>query len=196
MSLTAAQHGLVSAVTRLVPNLRGGVKPGPGAWSEAYFERLVAECPAVRIAWLRGVSMEPHASVLDLDTQWGIVAIARWDGRDRAGAGDDSAAWVEAIAAALHGYTLTATDLGDRAAAADALGPAYVLEAERIWSGAIDKKGVAIAAAIVGMQVSVDPDYADLGALAQIDVDWNLVEGARDAGLPTDAEQTIRLEDC
>ncbi len=187
MSLVAAQDALVTAVRAAVPDAVRSVEAGPGAWDKAYFERVVAEAPAVRVAFVQGAPRSVEELQLVLDTQWTVIAITPWSGRSRQGAApalgaDGSLSLAAAIAGTLQGCKPDD----------EALGQIWTLGVERIWTGEIDRKGRSICAVVAGMQVAVDPAAAgdELADLAGFDVDWALAPRAG-AG----AEQTINLEE-
>ena len=173
MSLVAAQNAILAEVRALqaegkpLARVRS-IEPGPGSWSEEYFERIVKLAPAVVVAFLRAEPRERPQ--LDVDSAWAVICITPWSGQDRASAGDASLMAAEAIAAELHQCT----------PASPALGIIRAGEIERIWTGSIDKKGRSVTALTLTLEVSIDPaaiDPATLNDFLAAGVDWDARPG-------------------
>ena len=83
-----------------------------------------------------------------------FIVVTPWEGRSRQRADDAALALVQTLSAALHHCR---PKLPDGSRPPD-VGIAAVLEVERIWNGEIDRKGRAVTAIIVEVEVSIDPE--------------------------------------
>ena len=165
-----------------------GVEPGPGTWGETYLDRVIQNCPAIRVAFQEapardddapalvdelarlGIDPEFPRDALTLDTRWSVYVATKWIGQDRDA--PVALAWPAAlaIAACLHEHRPEAPSVldpvpdappwHDYGDAVDTAGIARVTGIENLWTGALDDKGVALVAVGVEVPLAIDPGTA------------------------------------
>ena len=159
------------------------VESGPGEWSDAYLKRVISEAPAVRVAWLGG--QPQNSSMLTLNTRWAVYVLTGWSGGDqrdrRRGTARSIGAYraCEVIAPLLHN------------AEVPGVGRIRVAAVENLWTGAVDRVGLALYAIDVVIPVPLDPitDASGLDDFLRGGVDWNLP----DSGQAVDASSLVEL---
>ena len=188
-AIEVAEDWLLAECARVL-NPRGtgpckSIESGPGEWSEDYLDRFVKSAPAIRTACLGGTA--DTATQLDVDTEWAVFVLTGWRGQReklrRRGWNDGVGAYraVTLLAPWLH-----ACKVGD-------VGFCTVKRLTNLWSGQLDRKGVALWSIGLNIRLQIDRPI-DEDALAEFlhaDVRWDIPEGG-DAEDP-DATDTINL---
>ena len=171
MSIAAAEDWLVTEIRRVLGSAFRSIESGPGEWSEDYLKRVVEDVPAVRVAWLGGAGRE--ATMLTLDTRWAVYVLTGWDGgtqhtRRRGRTGEIGAyRATELLAPRLH--TALIPDVGR----------VRVASVENFWTGAIDRKGLALYAVILDIAIPMDVEIGEgeYEDFLRVGIDWPLGEG-------------------
>ena len=141
MSLAVAENWLVSEIQTALGSGFRSVESGPGEWSDSYLKRVVADIPAVRVAFLDGTARPTTA--LTMDTRWAVYVMTAW----RGGA-PGAMAVAEALATVLHNRLVTGA------------GRVRVEAFANLWTGELDRQGVALWSIGLEMPVPLDPDEA------------------------------------
>ena len=164
----AAEDWLVAECKRVLGSVFKSIESGPGEWSDAYLKRIVKAVPACRVAFLGGPARAETA--LTLDTRWMIYLLTGWAGqsernRRRGGIGSYRAATL--LAAWLH--TCRVAEVGK----------CMVMEVSNLWTGEIDRQGLALTAIRLEIVLPVNPpvDADGFREFLTAGVDWNIPEG-------------------
>ena len=145
---------LVKECARILNPADGGpfrsVESGPGEWSRDYLDRLIKAVPTARVAFTGGRGR--NASELDLDSRWAIFLVTGLQGQRekdrRRNKGGRIGAWraVSLLAPWLHNQT----------PGAGGVGQAHVERIDNLWSGDLDRLGLAVVAIILNVPLHFD----------------------------------------
>lgn len=130
----------------------------PSDWDKDMLRRFAAVAPAVLIAFSGGAVKEVGANdSVSIDAQWSVIAVtahASGNAARRRGDGQQIGAFeiCERLIPVLHGHTIE--DEGSLA----------LVAVENLWSGEIEKQGLAVYAMRFGLPMSL-PYVADESAL-------------------------------
>lgn len=155
------------------------VEPGPGEWSDAYLARILKSLPAAIVAWRGGDAGE--RGNLAVGSEWSVYVATGWNtGQKRSLR--TAGAWyaVRRIAPELHNATVFHYPAGDTEPPQriPGLGRARVMAIRNLWSGDIDKQGMALFQVVVDIPMALEPAIdADFLDLDEVGVAWGF-EGA------------------
>ena len=173
MTISAAEAWLVEQLQCVFGEAFKSIESGPGEWSDAYLARVVGQAPAIRVAFLDAAARDKGS--LTLDSRWAVYVLTGWSGGDqrtrRRGAGDRIGAYraVEVIAPWLHRMVIPD------------VGRCQVAAVTNLWTGELDKKGLALFAIGLAVTIDLDPDPetcdSELQDFLKAGVDWDLPGG-------------------
>ena len=183
MTISAAEDWLVAETERVFGTAFKSIESGPGEWSDAYLERVVAQAPAIRIAFLDGAARD--GSALTVDTRWSVYLLTGWSGGGprtrRRGSGGSIGTWraIEVLAPWLHNRAIPD------------VGRVRVADAANLWSGALDRKGLALSAIGLSIAIDLDPelDESELADFLRAGTDWDLPG----TGGPVDRDEAFNI---
>ena len=173
MTISAAETWLVDELERCFGEVFKSIESGPGEWSDAYLTRVIASAPAIRVAFLDGPARNQGG--LTLDTRWSVYVLTGWSGGNqrtrRRGKGDKIGTYraVEVIAPWLHRVVIPD------------VGRCQVSDVANLWTGELDRKGLALFAIGLSVTIDLDPDPetcdADLQDFLKVGVEWDIPGG-------------------
>ena len=154
------------------------VDSGPGEWSEAYLRRILKCLPAVRVVWEGGPAQE--GAPLTLDMRWTIYVVTGWRGETDFARRRGTATRIGAnracalLAPLLHCDVIPTVD-GDGNPLGG--GQIHITGMQNLWSGDLDKVGVAVYGIALEVAVPLDADEDRLPVLndfLRAGIDWDL----------------------
>lgn len=166
--LGRCEDWLVAECTRVLGGVFRSIEAGPGEWSDDYLRRLVKSLPAVRVAWLDGTARKSIPD-LDVDSRWAVYLLTGWNGQRESDRrrGSGVGAWP---AATLLAPWLHACVPGN------GVGQVMVDRIDNLWSGDLDRVGVALVAITLNVQLAFDPqvEEGEFDDFLRAGADWSL----------------------
>lgn len=188
--ITATEDDLLATLTTAVAGAKVRVDSLPGDWDDDMLKRLLALAPCVLVAFAGGAPRTVGELEPTLDGQWLVYAVtahpsgqlARRRGNAQALGAYDLVARL--IVPALHGHLVPGA------------GTANLVRVENLFTGAIERQGLAVYAAAFSVPMPfdvfpADGDLADFATFAaQLDVPPHSPEPAHTEWLAGDYSNT------
>ena len=151
--IARAEDWLVEELRRILGSHIASIESGPGDWSESYLARVLQSAPAVRVVFT-GASARSGAD-LTIDSWWRVYIVTGWSGggqrgRRRGQVGQIGAyRALELAAPLLHNVLIP-----------DA-GRVRVTGIDNLWTGELDRAGVAVYAVTLTLPLTLEPELDD-----------------------------------
>lgn len=169
MGILTIENALIARIATVLGNKVKTVESLPGDWDDDMLKRLLRQVPGVFVAFAGGGAKSVGANSPDIDAQWIVyVATGHASGEAARRRGDalqvGAYELIQLVVPALHLHTIAGE------------GTLMLARVENLYTGMVDRQGVAIYAMTfqMPMPISMDLDLAVLDDFETFDAQYDI----------------------
>lgn len=154
MSIKLAEAHIIAKIKALLGTTVRGVQSLPGDWDDDMLKRFLAAVPGVFLAWVGGPAQDLGGDGVQINARWMVyVATGHASGQEARRLGDAQQVGaydlIEVLAPGLNGH-----DVPD-------VGTLGLVSVENLYTGMVDRQGLAVYALVYEMGMPFDPPSDD-----------------------------------